>query len=281
MENLFWAAVGGLIGLIIQHAYYRKQIRDGEIERKSLTDSLEKIQTKNTSLHEKIDAQASAIQQQQVTLEALAKGQLRLIESVSEMTNPPPSPEAATQREAAAEELSQLMETSRRVATESDAENIRQAAEKLRAKSEQYSSALGLIGVIAQFGANIRKNFDQAQWNSRQAEARTNLRAIHTGMCAFRSERDRFPSGFNEINFNPMPTSSYIYFLSDNQVVGGGNFPQGNGIVAAARDLLNKRGISPHVDAASYTAVAVGNPKSDGQFDVWVINQNGELKNAG
>lgn len=148
----------------------------------------------------------------------------------------------------------------------------RAALEELLRDGPQYKG-LGVVGLIASLGANLRKNFTSAQMRSRQSEAKANLKAMHASIKAYCQEKDRYPQTASEAGFLPAPGARYLYFFGERETVGGDANPDPS-FTSKARNALARLGIRPFVAMDKYLGAAVAD--LDGQLDVWTIDDTGE-----
>lgn len=152
----------------------------------------------------------------------------------------------------------------------------RAALDELLRDGPEYKG-MGVVGLVASLGANLRKNFAAAQMRSRQSEAKANLMSLNTAIRAYDQEKDHFPSTIGEAGFQPERGARYVYFVGDNETAGGDANPDPAVFVVKARDALGRLAIKPFISTASYLAAAVADLDGSGKLDVWTIDNSGEL----
>lgn len=101
---------------------------------------------------------------------------------------------------------------------------------------------VAIIGILA---AIAIPSFIRFQAKSKQAEARTNLKAIFTGERAFFSEKDRYSSLTGEIGFAPERGNRYLFDLG----------PAAGGFAACGTGALEPR-TAATIAAGTYSGIA-------------------------
>ena len=71
---------------------------------------------------------------------------------------------------------------------------------------------VAIIGILASLAI---PNFIKFQARSKQAEAKTNLKAIFTGQRSYHAERDTYSTNIGDISFDPERGNRYLYELLD------------------------------------------------------------------
>lgn len=127
---------------------------------------------------------------------------------------------------------------------------------------------MAIIGILA---ALAIPNFIKFQAKAKQAEAKVSLAKIHTMQNAYRGQYRKFSDSLLELGFESQGISRYSYFLTpDNYILKEGidirNIP------AEYKDMA-------FAQQDQYLAVAIGNIDADPDLDVWIIDNNKNLRN--
>jgi len=141
----------------------------------------------------------------------------------------------------------------------------------------------GLAPVIAFFifgvGSAIAiPNFVKFQARAKQAECKSNLKALYTAEKSFFQETERYSEDLQEIGFNPESPRRYSYFVS-----------QANAPLAADLNPVTSLdelpglgdmtiGIVGECPACEFTAVCAGNIDADSTFDIWGISTTNRME---
>ncbi len=125
---------------------------------------------------------------------------------------------------------------------------------------------VAVVGVIA---AIAIPSFVGFQTTSRQAEARTNLRAIYDAEAAYHAEHGRYAASFAALDWRPEGVTRYTFFLGDEAVP-----PPATEPAALPPD------VATYANRDGFQAAAVGNVDDDPTLDVWVIGDDGWLDNV-
>jgi hypothetical protein len=105
-------------------------------------------------------------------------------------------------------------------------------------------------------------NFIKFQARSKQAECKTNLRALYRAERTFFDEKRVFSENAEQVGFVP-ETKYYAYAMSR------------EGAPAAARDRVHGTlGINGTCPDCTFTAACVGNIDNDPEVDVWSVSTN-------
>ncbi|WP_375773469.1 hypothetical protein NR798_22200 [Archangium gephyra] len=133
-------------------------------------------------------------------------------------------------------------------------------------------TTVAMVGIMA---AIAIPNFVKFQARAKQAEAKANLKAAFTAQRVYLYEKDRWGRTFEEIGFEPEPGRRYTYCL------GRQCLPcdkEGCKVAPAPSPCqgLTSVGKGPQ---EGFSICAYGNLDSDDTWDVWVIDQTGELEN--
>jgi type IV pilus assembly protein PilA len=146
----------------------------------------------------------------------------------------------------------------------------------VRDLSEQLSTPGGMSVALAGVGAAVAiPNFMKYQVRSQQAEAKAHLKAAYTAQRVYLAERDRYGRTFEEIGFVPEPGRRYTYCMGKQCLPCDGEGCQVSPPPAPCQGLTSV-GQPPEL---RLSICAYGNLDSDDTWDVWVINQEGELQN--
>lgn len=127
-------------------------------------------------------------------------------------------------------------------------------------------------------------NFIKFQARAKQAECKSNLRALHAAQQSFYAEHDRYTEDPEELGFSLQSPHRYSYFLSADPagwMIGQKDSP-------TAPDLeLATPGVHGECPDCGYVAMCVGQADQDPDLDMWVISSrelelaNGESAPAG
>ena len=147
---------------------------------------------------------------------------------------------------------------------------------------------VAIIGILA---AIAIPNFIKFQARSKQAEAKSNSRAMFTAEKAFYAEKDRWSTLTAECGFQPERNNRYTYFLGgtvlDSRATTAASTPaNANGVSADAFKGYSTTGTPTTVcsgqnpttmpqtlnTAADWGGVAMGNIDTDSTFDIWTIS---------
>ncbi len=133
-------------------------------------------------------------------------------------------------------------------------------------KAAMFAAAAVIFAVLF---AGCTSNMSKMQAKSKQSEARTNLRAIYTMQAAYQGVRDTYGSSFDLIGFEPKGTTAYSYFVGndDIQATKGGPYNLPADVKAS-------------VGKTDFQVVAVGNIDDDDTLDVWVMDQDLNIRNV-
>ncbi len=137
-------------------------------------------------------------------------------------------------------------------------------------------STVAVLGVIA---AIAIPNFEQFSRRAKQTEVQPQLKALAAAMQAFYAEHRRYCATFAECGFEVPPDASYLYYLSVDEVAGGGGAADPSLLRLRAETTLSAMSVRPRVEQASFFAVAVGDPDEDGDLDVWAVDENDNIVN--
>jgi type IV pilus assembly protein PilA len=119
---------------------------------------------------------------------------------------------------------------------------------------------VAIIGILA---ALAIPNFIRFQAKSKQAEARTNLKAIFTGQRSRFGERDRYSSAIAEVGFAPERGNRYLYDLG----------PLAGGFGACGTGTMEPRNL-PTIVPGSYSGVAADTNRYGASYATAVIVAN-------
>ena len=123
---------------------------------------------------------------------------------------------------------------------------------------------VAIIGILATIAV---PKFMQYQAKAKQTEAKRNLVAIHTGEIAYFAENNGYIDDFNAIGFGVSGSSQRYYYELGRASTG--ELPPG--CTASTLD---------EVSANGFKAVAIGNIDGDSTCDVWMIDDQKNLKNV-
>jgi len=125
-----------------------------------------------------------------------------------------------------------------------------------------------IVAVLGILAAIAIPDFLKFQSKAKQSEARMNLGAIFTAEVAYYGEHDRFGATFDQIEWTEQG-AHYAFFLPGQAVQ-----PRIGGPYELPAD------VNPYVSEDTFMAVAVGNIDNDDTLDVWVIDDEKELRNV-
>jgi type IV pilus assembly protein PilA len=137
-----------------------------------------------------------------------------------------------------------------------------------------------VVAVIGIYAAIAIPNFVRFQARSKQAECKSNLRAMYTAQKSYFAEKNKYAKTFTELGFTPEKGNRYSYFLSAEEVspVDTARFPQesaeGHGLE------LSQQHLTPGVSGERLMMACVGNIDNDSVLDVWTVDENGVVENA-
>lgn len=123
---------------------------------------------------------------------------------------------------------------------------------------------VAIIGILA---AIAIPNFMKYQARAKQAEAKNNLVALHTGEIAYFAENNGYVDDFNAIGFGVTGSSQRYYYELGK--ASSGTLPPG--CTASTLDGVSN---------STFTAVAIANIDGDSTCDVWTINEDKSLVNV-
>jgi type II secretory pathway pseudopilin PulG len=121
-----------------------------------------------------------------------------------------------------------------------------------------------VVGIIA---AIAIPSFLGYQAKAHQAEARSNLNAIHSAEKAYFAEHERYADSFDTLEWRPLD-DNYTYYLGDGVIAPAGKRPEP--LPSDVATFANREG---------FQAAAVGNIDEDPTLDVWVIGDDGWADN--
>ena len=105
---------------------------------------------------------------------------------------------------------------------------------------------------------------------SKQAEARTNLKAIYAAQAEYFGKYHTHAATFDQLDARIEGWTRYAYYLSESEER-----------MATAQPLIALPSyIKPGVSATGFTAAAAGNIDAEPTLDIWTINDRGELVNV-
>jgi len=119
---------------------------------------------------------------------------------------------------------------------------------------------VAIIGILA---ALAIPSFIRFQAKSKQAEARTNLKAIFTGQRTRFAERDRYSSAIAEIGFGPERGNRYAYDLG----------PAAGGFGACGAGFLEPRNL-PTIAPGNYSGVSADTNRYGPNLGIAVLTAN-------
>lgn len=143
--------------------------------------------------------------------------------------------------------------------------------EALVFRGEANSSNAFVVGVLA---AIAIPNFLKFQSKARQSEAKSNLAAIFTAQFTYFSENNKWGATFEQIYWEPEGKNRYTYYLNSCEE----NIP-GSSFITGCPEELKEFLSSCEGDEKCFRAGAVGNIDSDSELDIWVIDDNKNLRN--
>lgn len=149
-----------------------------------------------------------------------------------------------------------------------------------RARATLTSGSLlpmvALLGVVAAIAV---PSFERFRQRVKHTEAQPNLKALAVTMQAFHAEHQRYCTTFAECGFEVPPDATYFYYLSRDEVTGGGGAADPSLLRLRAETTLSAMGVRPRVSQKSFFAVAVGDPDDDGDLDIWAVDENDNIVN--
>ncbi len=143
----------------------------------------------------------------------------------------------------------------------------------------QSGGVMTQVAVVGVLAAIAIPNFLKFQTRARQAEAKSNLEALHAAQRAYFAEQNRYCTSFQRCGWKPESGARYIYLLSRQEMLGGDQSESSTLLRMRASAELAELGVTPEVRRRSFLAVAVGNIDSDSDLDVWSIDELGQLEN--
>ncbi|WP_414654174.1 type IV pilin protein [Hyalangium sp.] len=141
--------------------------------------------------------------------------------------------------------------------------------------ADQMTTGGTSVAVVGVMAAIAIPNFIKFQARARQSEVQTNLKAAYTSQRVYFQEKDRYGRTFEEIGFAPEKGRRYTYCMgkqclpcdrADCKVAPPPSPCQG----------LTSVGKSPQ---EGFSVCAYSNLDTDDTWDVWVVDQKGEVEN--
>jgi type IV pilus assembly protein PilA len=146
-----------------------------------------------------------------------------------------------------------------------------------RARATLSSSGLytqaAVVGVLAAIAV---PNFMSFSARSRQAEAKSNLKALYTYERVQYSETNRYAGQLPGDLLGGQPLR-YTYFVDLDRPAFGPEHAQEPWLLEEMRLALSRMGIQPFARTDAFLIVAIGNLDNDADFDIWTIDENGNL----
>jgi type IV pilus assembly protein PilA len=144
-----------------------------------------------------------------------------------------------------------------------------------KSSGEVKGKGLAISGIILGIVSSLLiafitiPNFLRFQAEAKQSEAKRNLGAIYIAETSFFAQYSVYGKTFEEIGYQSERRTIYSYFLSSQEQ-----------IPSQVADYSIPPNIKAYVHENKFQAIAVGNLDSDPTLDVWVIDQNKNLKNV-
>lgn len=107
----------------------------------------------------------------------------------------------------------------------------------------------------------------------RQSHVKRQLRGLAELQQRHFADHGAYCRAFADCGVKDMADSSYLYFLSFDEVLGEASA----GARKAARFVLERHRVHPRVEAGGFVVAAVGNLDADEALDVWVIDESMRL----
>ena len=104
-------------------------------------------------------------------------------------------------------------------------------------------------------------------------EAQSNLQAIDAAQQRFLRTHKRCCTSFAQCRVDIASRAHYYYFLTDQQVAGGGDSQATVEIEAQVRATMKSQNIRPFVTDKHFYAVAIGLTEDPNFLDVWAIDE--------
>jgi type IV pilus assembly protein PilA len=133
-------------------------------------------------------------------------------------------------------------------------------------------SSVVLMGIMAAFAV---PNFYRFESRSKQSEVKVNLKTAYTEQRAYFAENDRWGRSFEEIGFEPEKGRRYTYCMGKQCLPCDAEGCKVSPPPSPCQGLTSV-GKGPH---EGFSVCAYANLDSDDNWDVWVIDQDGEPQN--
>ena len=147
---------------------------------------------------------------------------------------------------------------------------------KKLAKGFSLVELMIVVAIIGILSAVAIPNFMKFQAKSRQTEAKTNLKGVHTAITSYFAEKNKLPSTTTKIDqiFGVSGDNLYDYNFLNIKTVGS------HGAASAAFQCSNSATASNNSTGGTWSSTACGNIDNDSFIDSWVINGAGCLANG-
>jgi type II secretory pathway pseudopilin PulG len=137
----------------------------------------------------------------------------------------------------------------------------------------------GLVSEVAVVGVLVGiavPNFVKFQGRAKQSEAATLLRALSNYQRGYYAEFQRYSGSVPESFAAEMAPRTYYLFLG---MQGGPALAPSDSLQSpvSMQAALGRLGVSAGVTKQGFVAAAVGNLDGDADYDVWVIDEDGNL----
>ena len=137
-------------------------------------------------------------------------------------------------------------------------------------------TGVAVVGILA---AIAIPNFLKFQGRAKQAEVKSNLKAMFTALKSYYAEKGKYCTSFQQCGFQPESGAHYIYLLGPKEMVGGDGAPDRGALRKQAEEALRDLGVRPSVTRDGFLVIGAGDPDGDGKLDVWSIDDQNNLIN--
>lgn len=136
--------------------------------------------------------------------------------------------------------------------------------------SRELVSSAGMVASVAVF------KFTQFQCRSRQSEVKSTLTRIFVAQRAFAATKDRYAGSLRELGIEPPPNGRYSYCMGTEclQCTASGCAGVARQNVCAGMSSVGKS------MQDGFQVCAYGDVDSDGELDIWLIDDSGVPENA-